>query len=138
MNDIVFAQISVLGQGIGMAFLIGAVIFVGLITLIMKFYRKVEQGKALIVNKMTKEPMVTFTGAVVLPIVHKAEVMKSHYGMRMLLTFFFKFFDYLRQIFLQLFRHNFPLLFQYTIEKSPVHTSQTREHDYLSTLPGTL
>ena len=44
--------------------------------MVMKFYRKVEQGKALIVNKMRTEPEVTFTGAkVVLPIVHKAEVM---------------------------------------------------------------
>ena len=43
--------------------------------LIAKFYRKVEQGKALIVNKMKTEPDVTFTGAAVMPIIHKAEVM---------------------------------------------------------------
>jgi uncharacterized membrane protein YqiK len=43
--------------------------------MIAKFYRKVEQGKALIVNKMKAEPEVTFTGATVLPIIHKAEVM---------------------------------------------------------------
>ena len=46
-----------------------------LAVMVAKFYRKVEQGKALIVNKMTSEPVVTFTGAHVLPIVHKAEVM---------------------------------------------------------------
>src|SRR5919112_829388 len=43
--------------------------------MIAKFYRKVEQGKALIVNKTSAEPEVTFTGATVLPIIHKAEVM---------------------------------------------------------------
>jgi uncharacterized membrane protein YqiK len=42
---------------------------------IAKFYRKVEQGKALIVNRMKREPEVTFTGTYVLPIIHKAEVM---------------------------------------------------------------
>ncbi|MCA9543403.1 MAG: hypothetical protein KC613_03405, partial [Myxococcales bacterium] len=43
--------------------------------MIAKFYRKVEQGKALIINKMRAEPDVTFTGGVVIPIIHKAEVM---------------------------------------------------------------
>ena len=65
--DVIFA--SVVGVGL---------VVVGLLVLavmIAKFYRKIEQGKALIVNKMKKEPEVTFTGAVVLPIVHKAEVM---------------------------------------------------------------
>ncbi len=57
---------------------IGFVLFVfvlGMAAMLARFYRKVEQGKALIVNKMKAEPEVTFTGAVVLPIVHKAEVM---------------------------------------------------------------
>jgi uncharacterized membrane protein YqiK len=49
------------------AFVIGA--------MIAKFYRKVEQGKALIVNKLKAEPEVTFTGATVLPVIHKVEVM---------------------------------------------------------------
>jgi uncharacterized membrane protein YqiK len=55
----------------------GLLLFVLFITALMiaKFYRKVEQGKALIVNKMKAEPEVTFTGATVLPIIHKAEVM---------------------------------------------------------------
>ncbi|MGW5214194.1 flotillin family protein [Streptomyces sp. NPDC004051] len=39
-----------------------------------KLFRKVEQGKALIVSKMRKVD-VTFTGQVVLPVLHKAEVM---------------------------------------------------------------
>ena len=43
--------------------------------LVAKFYRKVDQGKALIVNTMKAEPVVTFTGSVVYPIVHRAEVM---------------------------------------------------------------
>jgi uncharacterized membrane protein YqiK len=43
--------------------------------MVMKFYRKVEQGKALIVNTMKSEPEVTFTGKVVIPIIHKAETM---------------------------------------------------------------
>jgi len=52
-----------------------ALFLAGFAAIIAKFYRKVEQGKALIVNKMKAEPEVTFTGAIVLPIVHKAEVM---------------------------------------------------------------
>lgn len=59
--------------GIGIA--IFALIVVGMILLFARFYRKVEQGKALIVNKMGAEPEVTFTGMVVLPVFHKAEVM---------------------------------------------------------------
>src|SRR5687768_9236205 len=51
------------------------VLVLGGLTLYARFYRKVDQGKALIVNTMKAEPEVTFTGATVLPIVHKAEVM---------------------------------------------------------------
>ncbi|HEX2062728.1 MAG TPA: flotillin family protein [Thermoanaerobaculia bacterium] len=61
-----------------MIFVGGALLVLGLFVagvMIAKFYRKVEQGKALIVNKMKAEPEVTFTGATVLPIIHKAEVM---------------------------------------------------------------
>ena len=47
----------------------------GLAVLIASFYRKVDQGRALIVNKMTAEPVVTFTGSVVYPIIHRAEEM---------------------------------------------------------------
>jgi uncharacterized membrane protein YqiK len=59
------------------AVIVGGVILlmVGLAVLVAKFYRKVNQGQALIVNKMKKEPVVTFTGATVLPIIHRAEVM---------------------------------------------------------------
>ena len=56
--------------------LIGGVliIFGGLAVIIAKFYRKVDQGQALIINKMTEEPEVTFTGGVVYPIIHRAEI----------------------------------------------------------------
>ena len=47
----------------------------GLAVMVAKFYRKVNQGQALIVNKMRAEPIVTFTGATVMPIIHRAEVM---------------------------------------------------------------
>ena len=61
---------------IGGAVLVGGLILgMGILMLIAKFYKKVEQGKALIVNKMKQEPEVTFTGATVLPVIHKAEVM---------------------------------------------------------------
>ncbi|MBZ6256852.1 flotillin family protein [Streptomyces olivaceus] len=50
-------------------FLVAFVLFV-----VSRLFRKVEQGKALIVSKMRKVD-VTFTGQVVLPVLHKAEVM---------------------------------------------------------------
>lgn len=56
---------------------VGGVIFlvlVGTFFIISRFYRQVDQGKALIVNKKIG-PQVVFTGTVVLPIIHRAEVM---------------------------------------------------------------
>lgn len=50
-------------------------VIAGILVMIAKFYRKVDQGKALIINKMKKDPEVTFTGGVVYPIVHRAETM---------------------------------------------------------------
>ncbi len=47
----------------------------GVLALLARFYRQVDQGKALIVNTLKAEPLVTFTGAVVYPIIHRAEVM---------------------------------------------------------------
>ena len=52
-----------------------AVTMLGMVIIIAKFYRKVDQGKALIVHTTKNEPMVTFTGAVVYPVIHHAEVM---------------------------------------------------------------
>jgi uncharacterized membrane protein YqiK len=40
-----------------------------------RFYRQVEQGKALIVNTRELEPTVSFTGAIVWPVVNRAETM---------------------------------------------------------------
>ncbi|MGE0491633.1 MAG: flotillin family protein [Vulcanimicrobiota bacterium] len=51
--------------------------FFGLITVVVfkRFYIKVEQGTALLINKMGEEPEVVFTGGLVYPVIHKAELM---------------------------------------------------------------
>jgi len=51
------------------------IVLLGVLIMIARFYRKVDQGQALIVNRLTVIPDVYFTGAVVLPIIHRAEVM---------------------------------------------------------------
>ncbi|MFT5430413.1 MAG: putative membrane protein YqiK [Myxococcota bacterium] len=51
------------------------VIMGGAIMLFSQLYKKVEQGKALIVNTMAAEPDVTFTGRHVLPVFHRSETM---------------------------------------------------------------
>src|SRR5688572_20323072 len=53
----------------------GAVLLLGVFVLIARCWRQVDQGQAMIINKMRDEPTVTFTGATVLPIIHRAEVM---------------------------------------------------------------
>ncbi|MFK4869704.1 flotillin family protein [Streptomyces sp. CSMPJR101] len=55
---------------------IGALVVACLLVVLVvaRLFRKVEQGKALIVSKMRKVD-VTFTGQVVLPVLHKAETM---------------------------------------------------------------
>ncbi|MBJ6762613.1 hypothetical protein JGU66_17735 [Myxococcaceae bacterium JPH2] len=53
----------------------GVIILFGIFVTVAKFYRQVDQGKVLIVNTLKSEPVVTFTGSVVLPIVHRSEVM---------------------------------------------------------------
>ena len=50
-------------------------VIIGTLVLVARFYRQVYQGQALIINKMKGDPEVTFTGGVVWPIVHRAEVM---------------------------------------------------------------
>ena len=52
------------------------VIIMGLLILVKKFYIKVEQGTALIINTLRAKPKVTFTGGMVLPIIHMKELMK--------------------------------------------------------------
>lgn len=60
--------VILLGVGVLVAVTLLAVLVVS------RLFRKVEQGKALIVSKLRKVD-VTFTGQVVLPVLHKAEVM---------------------------------------------------------------
>jgi len=59
---------------IGLAVLL--VLIFGLIGLFKAFYRKVEQGTALIVNDMSTTPKVHFTGALIIPVLYKAEEMQ--------------------------------------------------------------
>ena len=57
------------------SFVIGSVIFFGVIQFVRSYFRKVDQGFAMIVNTLRKEPTVTFTGALVLPVLHRVEIM---------------------------------------------------------------
>ena len=59
---------------IGFALLV--LVVLGALVMFARFYRKVDQGKALIINTMASEPMVTFTGGLVFPVFHRAEVME--------------------------------------------------------------
>jgi uncharacterized membrane protein YqiK len=65
-------QLLLILLGIGVL----AVVVVGLLVILAKFYRLVDQGAALIINRRTgAEPDVTFTGATVWPIINRSEVM---------------------------------------------------------------
>ncbi|WP_267118112.1 flotillin family protein, partial [Xanthomonas sacchari] len=61
-------------------FLIGVgillVLLLGLAGLFRAFYRKVDQGVALIVNDMSATPKVHFTGALIVPVLYRAELMR--------------------------------------------------------------
>jgi len=52
------------------------VLALGVFGLFKAFYRKVEQGTALIVNDMSTTPKVHFTGALIIPVLYKAEEMQ--------------------------------------------------------------
>jgi uncharacterized membrane protein YqiK len=52
-----------------------ALVLFGVFAMVTRFYRQVDQGRALIINTMGKEPVVTFTGGIVIPIVNRAEMM---------------------------------------------------------------
>jgi uncharacterized membrane protein YqiK len=52
-----------------------AFLLFGLLALVARFYRQVDQGRALVINTMRAEPVVAFTGAVVYPIINRAEIM---------------------------------------------------------------
>ncbi|MFH9465932.1 flotillin family protein [Streptomyces clavifer] len=60
--------------GVGVLIAVVLLITLALLLVVTRLFRKVEQGKALIISK-TKKVDVTFTGAVVLPVLHKAETM---------------------------------------------------------------
>ncbi|MER5209347.1 flotillin family protein [Streptomyces sp. NPDC002838] len=60
--------------GIGVTVAAVLLVMVAVLFVVSRLFRKVEQGKALIVSKLRKVD-VTFTGQVVLPVLHKAEVM---------------------------------------------------------------
>ena len=60
---------------IGVGVLVVLVAFLGLMFLVMQFYVKVEQGHAMIVNTLRETPEVTFTGRLVIPVLHKKEFM---------------------------------------------------------------
>ncbi|MFI6492520.1 flotillin family protein [Streptomyces sp. NPDC050564] len=60
--------------GIGVLVAVVLLIALTLLLVVGRLFRKVEQGRALIISK-TKKVDVTFTGAVVLPVLHKAEYM---------------------------------------------------------------
>lgn len=54
---------------------IGVLFVFSLLIMIAKFYIKVEQGQALIINKLRAEPEISTTGGMVIPIIHKKEIM---------------------------------------------------------------
>ncbi|GAA3979772.1 hypothetical protein GCM10023085_72540 [Actinomadura viridis] len=60
--------------GAGVVLALALLIVLCLVLMVTRLFRKVEQGRALIVSKLRKVD-VTFTGAIVLPVLHKAETM---------------------------------------------------------------
>jgi uncharacterized membrane protein YqiK len=65
---------DVISTGFGVLIAVILLIVLGVLFFVSRLFRKVEQGKALIVSKVRRVD-VTFTGAVVLPVLHKAEIM---------------------------------------------------------------
>jgi uncharacterized membrane protein YqiK len=65
---------DVISTGFGVLIAVVLLIVLGVVFFLSRMFRKVEQGKALIVSKVRRVD-VTFTGAVVLPVLHKAEIM---------------------------------------------------------------
>lgn len=67
-----FAMIAPLLVGVGIL----VVLFIGIAGLFKAFYKKVDQGTALIVNDLSSQPKVRFTGALIIPVLYRAELMK--------------------------------------------------------------
>ena len=65
---------DVITVGFGVLLAVLLLAGLGLVIFLTRLFRKVPQGKALIISKVRKVD-VTFTGAVVMPVLHKAEVM---------------------------------------------------------------
>src|SRR5918997_6051525 len=65
---------DVISTGLGVLIAVVLLATIGLVVMVTRLFRKVEQGKALIISKV-RNVNVTFTGAVVLPVLHKAETM---------------------------------------------------------------
>lgn len=63
-----------IGVGAGVVIAVVVLIVLVLLFVVSRLFRKVPQGKALIISKVRRVD-VTFTGAIVLPVLHKAEVM---------------------------------------------------------------
>ncbi|UFS97051.1 SPFH domain-containing protein [Nocardia huaxiensis] len=60
--------------GLGVLLALALVLAIAAMLIVSSLFKKVEQGRALIISKMRRVD-VTFTGAVVLPVLHKAEYM---------------------------------------------------------------
>ena len=65
---------DVIFTGFGVLIAVIVLVGLGLAVFFSRMFRKVEQGKALIISKVRRVD-VTFTGAIVLPVLHKAETM---------------------------------------------------------------
>src|ERR1041384_7609670 len=65
---------DVISTGFGIVVAVIVLVALGVVFFLSRMFRKVEQGKALIVSKVRRVD-VTFTGAVVLPVLHKHETM---------------------------------------------------------------
>jgi len=68
-------SISLIAPGLVLLGLVVVLVF-GLMGLFKAFYKKVDQGTALIVNDMSAQPKVHFTGALIVPVLYRAELMK--------------------------------------------------------------
>jgi uncharacterized membrane protein YqiK len=66
--------VETISTGFGVLLAVILLVFLVMLFVITRLFRKVEQGKALIILKVRRVD-VTFTGAVVLPVLHKSEVM---------------------------------------------------------------
>ncbi|MGR8929948.1 MAG: hypothetical protein ACU836_04845 [Gammaproteobacteria bacterium] len=54
---------------------VAAIILIGALIVFASMYRKVDQGQAMIINTLSSEPKVTFTGGLVIPVLHRVEKM---------------------------------------------------------------